>query len=164
MGTTALEGGEGSEWTLCLLSAGWSIQPVHGVDPLLGAWQPRLCRPVSSSIPPPAPILPCPLPGMCSSPPPQVGQLWRAGVWGGRGVEQALRCLVSPEGRAEGRAELCAPWCRKDIPGPCFSNLLCSLLFVFFPSTYVDFVFFTSSFGFIIYFLCCCSANLNIKF
>ena len=54
--------------------------------------------------------------------------------WGGRGVEQALRCLVSPEGRAEGRAELCAHWCRKDIPGPCFSNpvmftLVCILSF-----------------------------------
>lgn len=54
--------------------------------------------------------------------------------WGGRGVEQALRCLVSPEGRAEGRAELCAYWCRKDIPGPCFSSpvmftLVCILSF-----------------------------------
>ena len=57
VGATALEGGEGSERTLCLLSVGWSIQPVHGMDPLLGAWQPRPCRPVSSCPHPPMHLL-----------------------------------------------------------------------------------------------------------
>lgn len=95
-------------WTSCgLLSAGWSIQPCAG---WILCWKPDSPDPASRELihPTSAPILPCPLPGVCSSPPPSGGPAlegWRAGM--AEGMEQALRCLVSPEEGEEGRA-LCS--------------------------------------------------------
>lgn len=116
---------------------GWSIQPVRRVGS--SCWKPDSPDPASrelTSIPPPAPILPCPLPGVCSS-----LLRWASFEWVGElgwqrdGAGPEVPGEPRGEGSGEGGQSFVPPGGRKDIPGPCFSNLLCSLLFVFFPST-----------------------------
>lgn len=109
-----------------------TLQPCELVHP---THHPQVCA---------HPPIPAPRCVLIPHPCPQVGQVWSAGElgWHRNGADPE----VFGEPRGEGGGGQCmgfAPtsW-RKDIPGHCFSNPLLSLLYVFFPSTYLRLILF----------------------